>query len=348
MIDTSNEDQLRVYNDKLKILRNQINENGYNEDNLKIVITANMFPEERTVLPSGKESYVYKNPNCSLGIVVRDRIDKVDGIDNYDDNQLATLKLQSEKYMPYNSKYVSVVYAAINGLYPDYYATNYIIVDSFKEHIANEKILSMRPETTLFTGAVTLTNEAVILIKNDNLETFSKKYPELNRMNVITFKGDPTQALSMYLVNIGIVPEKMTKDFVVTSPTSFKFNEYINQYSATKKIPLLKYEELGFYESDQKNTETLEKIYDATFYDFLLKAIKVPEDSYQELFKRLCDGDRYDTDNLIILDGIIDSIGAQGLIDIVNSFNSKIDELIKEKKYPVNEQIIENGKIELI
>lgn len=348
MIDTSNEEQIRVYNDKLKILRNQINETGYNEDNLKIVITANMFPEVRTVLPSGKESYVYKNPDCSLGIVVRDRIDKVDGIDNYDDSQLATLKLQSEKYMPYNSKYISVVYAAINGLYPDYYATNYIIVDSFKEHVANGKLLSMRPETTLFTGAVKLTNEAVILIKSENLETFSNKYPELNRMNVVTFKGDPAQALSMYLVNIGIVPEKMTKDFVVTSPTSFKFNEFINQYSTSKKIPLLKYEELVFYESDIKNTEILEKIYDETFYDFLLKAINVPEESYPELFKRLCEGDRYDTDNLIILDGIIDSIGAQGLIDIVTSFNGKIDQMIKDKKYPVNEQIIENRKIELI
>ncbi len=348
MIDTSNEEQVRVYNDKLKILRNQVIENGYTDENLKIVITANMFPEERTVLPSGKESYVYKNPDCSLGIVVRDRIDKADGIDKYDENGLATLKIQSEKYMPYNSKYVSVVYAAINGLYPDYYATNYIIVDDFRSHAEKESILSMRPETTLFTGAVTLTNEAVILIKKENLEEFSKKYPELNRMNVITFKGDPAQALSMYLVNIGIVPEKMTTEYIVNSPTLPKFNDFINEYSAKKNIPLLNYEELDFFETDRKNTEILEKIYDAAFYDYLLKQINVPEESYQELFKRLCEGDRYDTDNLIILDGIIDSIGAQGLVQIVNSFNQKIDDMIREKKYPVNEKIISDGKIELV
>ncbi len=348
MIDTSNEEQIRVYTDKLKILRNQINESGYNDDSLKIVITANMFPEERTVLPSGKESYVYKNPDCSLGIVVRDRINKADGIDNYDENQLATLKLQSEKYMPYNSNYVSVVYAAINGLYPDYYATNYIIVDNFRYHVEKENILSMRPETTLFTGAVTLTNEAVILIKKENLEEFSKKYPELNRMKVITFKGDPAQALSMYLVNIGIVPEKMTKEFITNSPTSFKFNEFITDYSTKKNIPLVKYEELDFFVSDQKNTEILEKIYEATFYDYLLKEINVPEESYPELFKRLCEGDRYDPDNLIILDGIIDSIGAEGLALIVNTFNKKIDDMIKDKKYPVNEKIIKDGKIELV
>lgn len=348
MIDTSNEDQIRVYNDKLKLLRSQINESGYNEDSLKIVITANMFPEDRTVLPSGKESYVYKNPDCSLGIVVRDRINKVDGIDKYDDNQLATLKLQSEKYMPYNSKYISVVYAAINGLYPDYYETNYIIVDSFKEHVENKSILSIRPESTLFIGAVKLTNEAVILIKQEKLEEFSKRYPELSRMNIVTFKGDSYQALSMYLVNIGIVPEKMTIDFISNSPTALKFSDFINEYSIKTNIPLIKYEELDFFESDKKNTELIEKIYDASFYDFLLKSINVPEESYSELFKRLCEGDRYDPDNLIILDGIIDSIGAEGLEGIVNSFNEKIDNMINEKKYPVNEDIIKNGKLELV
>ena len=168
----------------------------------------------------------------------------------------------------------------------------------------------------------------------------SKKYPELNRMKVITFKGDPAQALSMYLVNIGIVPEKMTKEFITNSPTSFKFNEFITDYSTKKNIPLVKYEELDFFVSDQKNTEILEKIYEATFYDYLLKEINVPEESYPELFKRLCEGDRYDPDNLIILDGIIDSIGAEGLALIVNTFNKKIDDMIKDKKYPVNEKII--------
>lgn len=348
MIDTNNEEQVRIYNDKIKLLRNQVNENGYSEKDLKIVITANMFPENRIILPSGKESYVFKNPDSSLGIVVRDRINKVDGIDTYDDKQLATLKIQSEKYMPYNSKYVSVVYAAINGLYADYYATNYIIVDSFKDHMMNKSILSMRPETTLFTGEVTLTSEAVILIKKENLESLSKKYPELNRMNVITYVGDPASALAMYLASVGIVSEKMTTDFVINSPTAFKFNEYLNAYSIKNNIPMEKYEDLSFYEADQINTENLQKIYDAAFYDYLLKEIKVPEESYGDLFKRLCDGDRYDPDNLIILDGIIDSIGAEGLIQIVSSFNNKIDDMIKDKNYPVNEEILKKGKIELV
>lgn len=347
MIDTNNEMQVRNYKDKLKIISEQVNTNGYTEDDLKIVISLNMFPANRTVLPAGKESYVYKNPNCSLGIVVRDRIKKVDGINEYDDEKLATLKVQSEKYMPYNSKYVSVVYAAINGLYPDFYAPNFIVVDSFKQHASNKSILSMRPETTLFTGEIQLTSEAVFLINQKNIDEFNQKYPELTKFKVIPFTGDPEMALHMYLVTIGIVPEKMTLEYVADSPTSYKFNEFINAYSLEKNIKLSRYDETEFYESDQVKTQKLQAIYDSTFYEYLLKGLNVTGEHYDELYKRLCEGDSYDPDNLIILDGIIDTIGAKGLESIVNEFNSKIDHKIKEKIYPVNEEILEKGKIDL-
>lgn len=346
MIDVNNEEQVRAYKEKLKLLQDGINTNGYTEDNLKIIITANMFTNE-TVLPAGKEPYVYRNPNCSLGIVVRNRINKADGIDNYDEKQLITLKEQSEKYMPYSSKYVSVVYAAINGLYPDYFATNYIIVDNFKKHIDNKNLLSIRPESSLFTGEVKLSDEAVLLIDANKVNELKSKYPELEKMKVITFNGNPEEALAMYLVEIGIIPEKMNSQYVISSPTSEKFEQFLDEYSLKNSIPLSKYEELDFYDNDQKGTTLLQKIYESAFYDFLLKQLHIPDESYIELYKRLCDGDEYDEDNLIILDGIIDSLGAEGLTEIVNNFNSKIDAKIVSNSHPANDEILEIGKIEL-
>lgn len=348
MIDTNDETQLRSYNDKLKVLREQINQTGYTEDNLKVVISANTFPENRKVLPSAKESYVYKNPNCSLGIVVRDRIKKVDGINEYDDIKLESLKKQSEKYMPYNSKYNSTVYASINGLHNDYYATNYIIVDSFKEQVNSNNILSLRPEETLFLNEINLTGEAVILMRKDIFDTLSSVYPELNRMNVILYKGDSRKALNMYLATVGIIPENMNNDFVQDSPTSYRFNEFITSYANQKNIGLIKYEESEYYQNDKDKTDKLSDIYDREFYKFLLKEINVPEDHYEQLLNRLCEGDSYDPDNLIILDGIIDSIGSSGLTEIITKFNGKIDEMIREKKYPDNEKIINDGKIDLV
>lgn len=348
MIDTNDEVQLRSYNDKLKILREQISQTGYTEDNCKIVLSANMFPEDRKVLPSSMESYVYKNPNCSLGIVVRDRIKKVDGINDYDDLKLENLKKQSEKYMPYNSKYISTVYASINGLHNDYYATNYIIIDSFKNQIDNKNILSLRPEETLFINEVKLTNDSVMLMRKDTYDELSIKYPELNRMNVIIYKGDNVKALNMYLATIGIIPENMNSDFVQDSPTSYKFNEFITNYATQNNIEQIKYDETSFYNDDKEKNEKLNRIYDKTFYGFLLKEVEVPDDHYDELLKRLCEGDSYDPDNLIILDGIIDSVGASGLIDIVTKFNKKIDEMIQNKTYPINKKIIDDEKIDLL
>ena len=347
MIDTNNEMQVKNYMDKLKILRNQVLSKGYTEDNLKVVITANMFPTNGVVLPAGKESYVFRNPSCSLGIVVRDRIKKVDGISNYTDDQLATLKLQSEKYMPYNTKYVSVVYAAINGLYPDYYATNFIIIDSFKSFLGSKSILSLRPETTLFNGSIQLSSEAVFLVHQKNFDDFNRKYPQLSKYKVVKYTGDAEKALSMYLVSIDIVPEKMTQDYVCESPTSYKFLDFVTNYANSNNIQLLKYDETTFYMDDQEKTQKLQKIYDAAFYKFLLKAVNIPKSHFDQLYDRLCEGDSYDPDNLIILDGIIESIGAENLVKIVNDFNSKIDEKIMKNNYQNNEEILDSGKLEL-
>ena len=347
MIDTNDKTQIDAYKDKLNFLQKQITNNGYDEDKLRFVITCNMFPKDGIILPSGKEPYVFKNPNCSLGVVVRERIKKVDGISEYDTEKMETLKNQSEKYMPYSTKFVSVVYGAINGLYADYFATNFIIIDKFKNIVQNRNILSLKPETCLFVNQVELSNEAVILINADKYESLKVRYPELARYNVIQYKGDASLALAMQLVKDDVVPEKMTKDYVCDSVTSDKLVDFVTEYASKNGIGTGRYIDTEFFKSDQDKTTKLQQIFDEAFYSFLLKRVNIPESHYAELLKRLCEGDAYDSDNLIILDGIIESIGASGILSIVNEFNSKIDDNISKGLHPTNEGLLVKGKIEL-
>lgn len=347
MIDANDEVRVKEYNEQLEKLTKEIVENGYTEDKLKIVATVNTFPEDGKILPASKEPYVFKNPNCSLGIVVRDRIKKVDGIDEYSKEQLDKLKLQTEKYMPYNTKYVTFVYAAINGLFPDYFATNYIIVDSFTNVVKNSDTFSIKPELCLFKDGLNISNDAVFLIDTKEVEDLKKKYPALSKYKIVEYTGNPEMALNMYLVENGIVPQKISRDYVCDSETTDLFLEFINKYSQENNISLKDYDSTEYYKIDQENTIKLQAIYDKTFYEFLLKSVGVPSENYDELYRRLCEGDSYDPDNLIILDNVIETIGATGLIDIVSKYNAKIDERIIEKRHPNNEQILKDEKVSI-
>ena len=347
MINANSEEEKRRYEDNLNVLITKLGDNDYTDDNIKLIITANMFPTDNIVLPAAKESYVYRNHDCSLGVVVRDKIKKVDGIDKYNLEQFSTLKKQSEKYMPYNSKYVSVVYGALNALYPDFYDTNYIIIDSYKKAAINNQFASIATEIVTVKDSIKLSDEAVILINSMKINELKEKYPQLNNMKVITYTGDANRALDMYLVSVGIIPEKLTLDFMVESDTSSKLYSFVRNFCKTNNISNLKYENLDMYKEDKINTQKLQQIYDSSFYKFLLEAVNVSGESFNELHKRLCEGDTFDADNLIILDGIIESIGSEKLEEIVNKYNSIIDKKIIENSYKTNEEIIKLGKIEI-
>lgn len=124
----------------------------------------------------------------------------------------------------------------------------YIIIDPLSEHVSVDDIRCFAGQDTFIKGAVALSDRAIIIIKSENYEIISEAHPEIEEFNVVLYNGIPNDIKQNYieesnddfaeidtnderaivervLMDLGYIPEIISSNYIINSPTSNKIVE---------------------------------------------------------------------------------------------------------------------------
>lgn len=155
------------------------------------------------------------------------------------------------------------IHFAINGRVGNHTKNNWddkgiIIIDPIKEHI--NEITNFLTVDTYFSGSFKLTNDAVILIREDIFDSLPQEY--LTKYKIVKFSGDSITAVNKVLIMMGYKPQDVGQD----SWPNKDNEEIINNYLETN-YPNIKTKHLHIGTSEwnvEKDLQVRDKLYAKT------------------------------------------------------------------------------------
>ena len=310
-----------------------------------VVRATDYLGEDRTIKPLFHVPFVTKN-NHVIKSAVEDILDEQEHIDFFMDmdrynERSAMIK---SNYLPYSSQYRSTVHFSINGLVAshakgDFSNRNFIIIDSFQHHLQNNDIRSFRMEDTYMYGDVTLSPQAVIMIKKEKYEELILQYPQLNQYNVVLYVGDEKLAVESYLQSIGIISEKIGEHGSEEHRCTPQINEFRRKLKEGYGIDAEPHWLSKEYKEDDQNSLIVWDYYNNLFYSHLLTKLNVIEPEYSVRLSDLMNMG-LDDQNKEYIKQVIRKISLEQFKTIVDEFNMIILNSIANGTFKNNDEVV--------
>jgi len=339
------EEVKKIHSDMKKTQENNKYET-FTKENIMLVRTTDDFPENRVMKTLANRSLMVKN---QMNFIV------------YSPYFMDLTRDQIEKLKTYVLHYRSTLHLTENSLvesheYGNFSNRPFIFLDPLIYH--EDKIINYAGHDTFTQGNVILSNEAILIMKEDQYYKYREIYPDIDTYNVVLYKGiskedkehylntseadipsfdinDERAAVQKTLIDLGYTPELLSSHYIISSPTSDKINE-INKQLATEHNVLYwtNHSSTDNYKEDfQKNVEITE-ILDKQLLDFILSNHNYTIDMLPQPVKYDCYLAAY----------LINTFTLESIIKDIELFNATMEYMNQNNLLPTSEELL-NGNV---
>jgi len=337
LIDTSNQKEMQRYEQiRQQLIVEKLEKGKYDASDIAIVRATDHLPVDNKVVSLSNVPFVIKQNDLAHEAV--DSIFEDQGLSYADRKQMA------RDMSPLSTKYRSSIHFCLNGVVLSHYYGNFddypfVIIEPFKYHENDNNILAVRGEDTYFENELALSQDAKILVD----EKYADKVLEsgIDESKVIFYKGDREKATEVVLLEMGVVPEVIGKDYIIESDTSDLIRNFINE----KKYPADKHCFSESYRQDDLKTEQLMQKYASDYYTYLYNSVYGDITGKEEEVSYLSTATPYSQIALYSLKNVINQIGLDKYKEIVDTYNSSIMEKVASGQYATNNQILEGAPL---
>ena len=344
---------------------------------LALVRVSNIVPKSQTILPISEEPYLTKNYNgankfinslsdmlLQSGVIPMLTDFSEEGIKQYAEKQEQIL----EEYSPYTSDYNSTLLFSINGIVPDDINNTFsnktcAIIEPLMNQINKGKCVSLIPTDTAFKGKMTLSPDAIVLIKKDRYDSLSPEEKErLKSLNLTVemFEGETKKAIEAKLEENGYTVEDLSLSAEKDHNISRETRKAIDDIAEKKDIAKARYfnildrktsdvDKLDTVKDEASSILKVKEYYQDIFYTYLLNNLPIDEFegkkgeilSAEELKKDLMTYKDAKVYTDILCSGI-KKVGLDKYKDIVTIYNKRLESLRALGKLPTPQQIVDS------
>lgn len=243
---------------------------------------------------------------------------------------------ESEKYGVYFETYRRTIHFTINGVVSNtlygQFDYPYAIIEPLRHHVEDESLLGLRAEDTYFTDDIELSNEAIILIPEEEKERLAEKY-DLTGLNIHTYSGDIEEAIKDELQRAGydffVVNNHGYQDGLDSGTKASQMFDFIQRYAKEHGISQERhfYSDIN-YEDQQKRQEEAEKI-DVLHLQYILESGLVSKEVVDKTNSLLEDRRYYKKEFEELMKKIVEEVGLDNLAQLTEEFNQK---MIRERE----------------
>ncbi len=344
---------------------------------LALVRVSNIVPKSQTILPISEEPYLTKNYNgankfinslsdmlLQSGVIPMLTDFSEEGIKQYAEKQEQIL----EEYSPYTSDYNSTLLFSINGIVPDDINNTFsnktcAIIEPLMNQINKGKCVSLIPTDTAFKGEMTLSPDAIVLIKKDRYDGLAPEEKErLKSLNLTVeiFEGEIKKAIETKLEENGYIVEDLSLSAEKDHNISRETRKAIDDIAEKKDIAKARYfnilnrktsdvDKLDSVKDEASSILKVKEYYQDIFYTYLLNNLPIDEFegekgeilSAEELKKDLMTYKDAKVYTDILCSGI-KKVGLDKYKDIVTIYNKRLESLRALGKLPTPQQIVDS------
>lgn len=301
----------------------------YDINNCILIRKTNIFPENGIIeTPIHGQAYGFASSTI-LGDAINDKLrEKYQNTDEF--------LQECKKYDVYFETYRRTTHFTINGVVANsmYGEFNYpyAIIEPLKHHINDESLEGLRVEDTYFTDDMNLSDEAIILIPEEEKETLAQKY-DLRGLNIHTYKGEIEEAIKEELQSAGydffVINNHGYRDGLTSGTKDQQMYDFIQRYAQEHNISQGRhfYSDIN-HEDQMKRLEEGEKI-DELHLKYILDSGLVSQETIDKVNRLLKDRRYYKKEFDELMSKVIDEVGLDNLAQLTNEFNKK---MIKERE----------------
>lgn len=238
---------------------------------------------------------------------------------------------ESKKYDVYFETYRSTIHFTINGVVADsvygQFSYPFAIIEPLKHHINDESLATLRVEDTYFTDDMKLSNEAIILVPESEVDSLKEKY-DLEGITIRTYKDSLEEAIKETLTEKGYdffdVNDHGYRKGLDSGTKDSEMYNFIYEYSKVHGIPQQRhfYAEIN-YEDREKRQEEAEKI-DELHLRYILDSGLVSEETIDKVNKLFENRMYYKQNFEKLMSQVVDQVGLDKLAELTDEFNQKM------------------------
>ena len=246
-------------------------------------------------------------------------------------NNIEDIARESKKYDVYFETYRRTIHFTINGVVADsmygQFSYPYAIIEPLKHHINDESLATLRVEDTYFTDDMKLSDEAIILVPESEVDSLKEKY-NLEGITIRTYKDSLEEAIKETLTEKGYdffdVNDHGYRKGLDSGTKDSEMYNFIYEYSKAHGIPQQRhfYAEIN-YEDREKRQEEAEKI-DELHLRYILDSGLVNEETIDKINNLFENRMYYKQDFEELMSQVVDQVGLDKLAELTDEFNQKM------------------------
>lgn len=327
-IDVSN---IEYYGDSVKYTDKE-----YTIEDCILVRTTDIFPKNGVVQTPLNAKACGKGESFYLGDIIYEKLKQ-----KYPNRSIETIEEEKfskelEKFNVCYQSYRSTIHFCINGLvgshsYGNFGSRPFIILEPLKYHFDNS-LTGLRVEDTYFNDNMKLSNECVILIKEDMFKAISNNLEYLNELKnfkVYVFKGNEQIAVKEVLKDLGYDAFTVTSNGYYNglddSLAAGKMYRYINHFSTENNISLERHYYSKIKEEDDNKLFEHTKEVDKQHLLYLVDNSNIPNELRQNIKQVLEEIDSISYLKIILepmLENFVDLVGLDEISKLTSEFNN--------------------------
>ena len=303
----------------------------YNIDNCILVRKTNLFPENGIIKTPIHEMIYDFGKSTLLGDAIINKL-------NEKYKNMADYVQESKKYDIYYETYRRTIHFCINTVAENtvhgHFDYPYAIIEPLKYHINDESLLGLRVEDTYFSDDMYLSDEAIILIPEEEKEKLAEKY-DFTGLNIQTYTGDIEDAIkdTLQLYGYDFFARNNNGYQDALRPESKAYEMYIFIYNYSQEHGISQTQHISSkinYEDQLKRIEKAIEI-DKRHLKHVLDSGLVSQETINEVnkVKDIFEYRKLSEEFRKLMSKIVDEVGLENLAKLTKSFNQ---EMIEERE----------------
>lgn len=307
----------------------------YTIEDCVLVRTTDIFPSNQVIQTPLNAKACSKGESFYIGDIIHKKLKQKYPKYSIDESECEKFNEELNKYYVCYQSHRSTIHFCINGLvgshaYGNFENRSFIIIDPLKYHLDNS-LKGLRVEDTYFNDDMRLSNECVILIKEEVFKSISNNAQYLNELKnfkVYVFKGDEQIALKEVLKDLGydsfMVNSHGYSNGLDQSLAAGKMYNYINKFALQNNIGSDRHYYSKIKEEDDNKLFEHTKEVDKKHILYLLDNLNIPTELRENIKQVLEEVNNMNYIKFILepmLEKIIDLIGIDTIKKLTEEFN---------------------------